>query len=181
LSYANVTATLALGLAMSTGGAYAATVIGSAQIKDNAIKSRHIAKGNVHTSDLHSRAVTMPKLRNGAVSQAKLGSNVAAARAYGTIWWPGTSVTGSHNLTVDNVTHPATGVYCIEGLGFTPSIALANSAYEPNAFHHDIEIYGLGNNWGNTAPCPTASQIQIHVYQPVSTTAADGDFNIVIY
>lgn len=171
LSYANVTATLALVIATSTGGAYAAVTIGSADIRDDAVKSRHINDGNVRKVDL----------KDGAVAQQKLAPNVAAARAYGTIWHSGSTVTGSRNLTTANVVHPDTGVYCIVGLSFEPSIALVSSSYEPNAFHHDIEVYGLGNNWGNAAPCPSESQIQIRVYQPGTTTEANGNFNIAIY
>lgn len=181
LSYADITATLALVIATSTGGAYAAATIGSAQIKDNAVKSRHIAAGSVRTPDLGDGAVTAAKVRNGAVPQAKLGPDVAAPRAYGTIWHSGNTVSGARNLTTANVTHPETGVYCIQGLPFTPSMALVSSAYEPNAFHHDIEVYGLGNNWGNTPPCPTASQIQIRVYAPGTTTETNGNFNIAIF
>lgn len=181
LSYADITATLALVIATSTGGAYAAATIGSAQIKDNAVKSRHIARGNVKTSDLRDGAVGAAKLRNGAVPQPKLGTDVAAPRAYGTIWHSGSTVTGARNLTTANVTHPETGIYCIQNLSFTPSMALVSSSFEPNAFHHDLEVYGLGNNWGNAAPCPAASQIQIRVYVPGTTTEANGNFNIAIF
>ncbi len=60
-------------------------------------------------------------------------------------------------------------------------MALVSSAFEPNAFHHDVEVYGLLNNWGNAAPCPAAPQIQIRVYTPGTTTEADGNFNIAIF
>src|SRR5262245_21185593 len=56
-SYANVVATLALFLALGGGAVWAAGKIGSGDIKSNAIKSRHIAKGAVHTSDLNAGAV----------------------------------------------------------------------------------------------------------------------------
>ena len=171
LSYANVTATLALVVATSTGGAYAAATIGSANIKDNAVKSRHIDAGHVRSSDVY----------NGAVGQVKLGADVGAPRAYGTIWHSGGTVTNARNLSLANVTHPETGVYCIQGLLFTPKIAVATSAYEPNASHHDLEIYGLMGNWGNEGPRPEASQIQVRVYSPGRTTEANGNFNIVIF
>jgi hypothetical protein len=181
LSYANVTATLALLIATSTGGAYAAATIGSGQIKDDAVKSRHIADATVKASDLRDGAVTRAKLRDGAVSPVKLGPDVAAARAYGTIWHSGTIVTGARNLSPANVTRPEAGVYCIQDLPFTPSIAIVSSSFQPNAFHHNIEVYGLMNNWGNDPPCPATSQIQIRVYMPGTTTKANGNFNIVIF
>ncbi len=61
------------------------------------------------------------------------------------------------------------------------SLPLKRSTYEPDGSHHDIEVYGLGGNWGDAAPCPSESQIQIRVYQPGTTTEANGNFNIAIY
>jgi hypothetical protein len=51
-SYAGVTATLALVLALGTGGAYATGKIGSKQIAKSAVKSKHIKDGGVKTPDL---------------------------------------------------------------------------------------------------------------------------------
>ena len=53
LTYANVVATLALFVAMG-GGAYAAATIGSGDIKDNAVRSRHIDNGQVKSSDVEN-------------------------------------------------------------------------------------------------------------------------------
>jgi hypothetical protein len=52
LTYANVTATVALMLALGGAGAYAASKVGSGDIKDNAIRSRHIKNGEVGPKDL---------------------------------------------------------------------------------------------------------------------------------
>lgn len=49
------------------------------------------------------------------------------------------------------------------------------------ARRHDLKIYGLMQNWGNASPCPEASQIQVRVYSPGTTTEANGNFNIVIF
>jgi hypothetical protein len=200
LSYANVTATLALVVATSTGGAYAAATIGSAQIKDDAVKSRHIASANVKTTDLKDGAVTEGKLAEGSVSggklgdgsvtagklgdgsvtAGKLGDDVGLPRAFATVWYAG-SFGSSRGLGDATVTRPETGVYCIANLPFTPSIALANSAYEPNAFHHDVEIYGLMGNFAASAPCPGGTQLQVRVYAPGTTTEENGNFNIAIF
>jgi hypothetical protein len=66
-SYANVTATLALFLAIAGGTVYAASEIGK-----NDVKSKNIAKGAVKTSDLHSNAVTGEKLKDGTISGVDL-------------------------------------------------------------------------------------------------------------
>jgi hypothetical protein len=71
LSYANVMATIAAFAALATGGAYASGLIGATDIKDNAIRSRHIKAGQVKTPDLADGAVTEAKLAEpveGAIS-----------------------------------------------------------------------------------------------------------------
>lgn len=240
LSYANVTATLALVVATSTGGAYAAATIGSAQIKDDAVKSRHIASNSVKTPELKDGAVTEGKLADGSVTgdklgdgsvtegklgdgsvitgklgdgsvttgklgdgsvtegklgdgsvttgklgdgsvtAGKLGSDVGVSRAFATVWYTG-SFGPSRGLGGATVTRPETGVYCIANLPFTPTIALANSTLEPNAFHHDVEIYGIMGNFAASAPCPGGTQLQVRVYAPGTTSEQNGNFNIAIF
>lgn len=65
LSYANVTATLALFVALA-GGAYAAG------LGKNVVKSRNIAPGAVRTADLAKRAVKTAKIGSNAVTGAKI-------------------------------------------------------------------------------------------------------------
>jgi hypothetical protein len=57
LTYANVVSTLALCLVVGGGGAYAAT-----QLAKNSVKTRHIAKGAVTSSDIKDRGVTLRDL-----------------------------------------------------------------------------------------------------------------------
>jgi len=61
-SFADVTSVLALTVALSTGGAYAAGKIGAKDIQKNAVRSSHIAKNNVKTADIKGKAVTKAKL-----------------------------------------------------------------------------------------------------------------------
>jgi hypothetical protein len=67
LSYANVMSTVAVFAVLSSGTAYAAGMIGSNDIKRNAVLSRHIASGQVHTSDVGSGAITRGKLAHGVI------------------------------------------------------------------------------------------------------------------
>lgn len=68
LSYANVTATLALVVALATGGAYAADLIGSDEIRDNSIRSEDLrdrvaVRGpDVATNSLDGREIREQKL-----------------------------------------------------------------------------------------------------------------------
>jgi hypothetical protein len=82
LSYANVTATLALLVALA-GTGYAATTIGTSQIANGAVTTPKVANGAVTAAKLGSGAVTAAKLGSGAVSAAKLGSSAVTAAKLG--------------------------------------------------------------------------------------------------
>jgi hypothetical protein len=90
LTYANVTATIALFVALG-GTAYAVDTVGSADIIDESILSQDVKDGEVRTSDLAdlgvtnaklaADAVTTLKLANGAVTALKLGANAVTSPA----------------------------------------------------------------------------------------------------
>jgi hypothetical protein len=118
LNYANVTATFALVVSLSTGGAYAAGKIGSNGIADNAIKSRHIANGQVTSGDLKANAVKGGKVKNGSLSGKDLaprstgvalagvtinGGSGAVNQSFNRLGAPITasrSATGSYSVTI---------------------------------------------------------------------------------
>ncbi len=77
ITYANVTATLALFLALSGGVVYAASTLGKNSVKSQniatkAVKARNLAKNAVKTGALAPNAVTTAKLKAGAVSGGKV-------------------------------------------------------------------------------------------------------------
>ena len=86
LSYANVTATLALLIAMATGGAYAAELIGPKDIAKNAVRAKHIKKNQVRAKHIKKRqvkakhvarnAIRTSMIRDGAVTAVKLAEDV---------------------------------------------------------------------------------------------------------
>ncbi|MEK6328084.1 MAG: hypothetical protein AABM66_11265 [Actinomycetota bacterium] len=78
LTYANVMATIAAFGVLAGGGAYAATKIGSNDIRRNAVRSKHIKNGQVKRLDLGRGAVTRERIANGAVNEGKLDSNSKA-------------------------------------------------------------------------------------------------------
>jgi len=92
LTYANVVATIALFLAVSSGAVYAATNLGknsvrSQNIAAKAVKSQDLAKGAVKSSKLAANAVTTGKIKKGAVTSAKVkaGSLNRGSLAAGTL------------------------------------------------------------------------------------------------
>jgi hypothetical protein len=58
LTYANVVATLALIVAVGTGGAYAANTIGSSDIIDGQVKSADVGDGEILSADVKDQSLT---------------------------------------------------------------------------------------------------------------------------
>jgi hypothetical protein len=75
LTYANVMSTIAVFGVLGGGGAYAASKIGSRDIKRNAVLSKHIKRGNVKRSDLGTNAVDSGKVANGSLTGADVRDN----------------------------------------------------------------------------------------------------------
>jgi hypothetical protein len=81
LTYANVMATIAVFIALATGGAYAANTIYSTDIVDGQVKSIDIedsvlgdpSKG-IQTADLGDSSVNSVKLKDGAIKLQDIGS-----------------------------------------------------------------------------------------------------------
>ena len=71
-SHGAVVAYLALFLALTTGGAWAAAQIGPDDIGKNAVRSRHIKDGQVRAKDVRNGAVTPAKLAANAVTDDKV-------------------------------------------------------------------------------------------------------------
>lgn len=108
MSYANVTATLALVIAVAGGTAFAAGKIGTKQLKNNAVKTKKIAKGAVTTPKIANGAVNAAKLATGAVTEAKLaaGAVTAVKLATGAVGAAAiaTGAVGTDELATDAVT-----------------------------------------------------------------------------
>ncbi|WP_372736743.1 hypothetical protein [Nocardioides sp.] len=151
VKYADITATLALVIAMSTGGAFAANKIGSNQIAKNAVKSSHIKDGQVKTKDLKKNAVKSAQVKDGSLKSAdiadgSLGSSDLASQVDGvamagvTINSSGTVKQSFNRMGGDiTVTHPSTGNYLvtIPGTtfsGFTSVLSSVNGSFSDYCF-----------------------------------------------
>ena len=75
---ATIIATSALLVALS-GAGYAATKIGTAQLKNNAVTTPKIKNSAVNTAKLKNSAVNSSKLASGAVAAADLGNNAVTS------------------------------------------------------------------------------------------------------
>ena len=68
LSYANVTATLALMVALATGGAYAQSKIGASEIQNRAITAKKVKKGAIRNAHVRRDALTGKRIREGTLN-----------------------------------------------------------------------------------------------------------------
>ena len=79
----------------------------------------------------------------------------------------------SQGIAAADVTHPATGHYCLDGLGFTPRNVVANADYEEAGVDEVVQ----------TAVAPTSgpcSGRQAVVYIAISNTDADAGFYVSV-
>jgi hypothetical protein len=72
VTYANVTSSLALVIALSTGTAYAANTIGTSDIIDGEVRSVDIRNGTITSDDMASSAITNTKIASNAVGPGKV-------------------------------------------------------------------------------------------------------------
>jgi hypothetical protein len=124
LTYANVTSTLALFIALGGATAYAAT-----KLPDNSVGEFQLRPGAITAEKIRKNAVTSPKIKEGAIKQGKIanGSITAAKLTQGAV--------GSLNLQEGSVTNSKIATETITGdkvlestLSQVPSAAKADFA-----------------------------------------------------
>ena len=124
LSYANVTATLALIVALG-GTSYAAFTlprnsVGSAQVRSGAIKSSDIGDRTIRLTDIAASARTSLRGQKGAIGQTGVQgpAGAAAVRFFAAVSASGQLVRG--NATSSDHTNVGSGLYTI---GFSQSMS----------------------------------------------------------
>jgi hypothetical protein len=84
LSYADVTATIALVIAIGTGGAYAASKlpddsVGEFQLRSGAVTAQKIRKNAITSPKIKAEAVKQGKIANGSITAAKMTAGSVAS------------------------------------------------------------------------------------------------------
>jgi hypothetical protein len=110
LTYANVTSTLALAIALGGAGAYAAGKIGANDIKDNAVRSRHIKNGEVTGKDVKESSLK-------GVDAATLGGTKPERFTLGAGGDSGGTTGVSRKLVTETATRQSIPLVSIAGLG----------------------------------------------------------------
>lgn len=81
--YANVVATVALVVALTTGGAYAVDKIGGDQIKPRAIGAKHIKRGAIQARHIRRNSVRSAQLSRNAVKTASIAPDAVTSDEIG--------------------------------------------------------------------------------------------------
>ena len=158
LTYANVTATLALFVALS-GGAYAATALPA-----NSVGSRQLKKNAVETTDIKNNAITGAKIK--LSSMAKIPSaatadtsasagHAAAAAALDKVTYktaaataPASSAANAATATCDSGQHAVGGGVKLD----SPGIGVVNDSYPDAGGTSWTAHVGNGSNGSSAAP-----------------------------
>jgi len=156
--YADVAATLALVVALSTGRAYAASmIVGTNQIANGAVTTPKLANSAVTNAKLGGAAVTTGKIANGAVTSAKLAPAVSNA-----IVPPGGVI--PHHVTVTGVVyaHGVTAPTSATNIGVVAAVNLPARApvplvesqmgFGPNSYGAPVNAHCTGTPMVPTAP-----------------------------
>jgi hypothetical protein len=151
LTFANVASALALFVALSTGGAYAAGTIDSEDVIDDSLLSVDIKNGQVRGVDLGSNSVNSGKVidnslhsvdvHNGTLAPDDLKRG-AAARGNGVLTQAcisDSNCTLERNHSVTSITRLETGTYCIKVAGADPATDTIVAGLE-NTIHKDAAV-----------------------------------------
>lgn len=181
LSYANVTATLALFFAVS-GGALAAKhylITSPNQISPKVVKA---LKGNTGAAGARGAtgAVGLPGKEGPSGKEGTPGKEgpqgkegeVGSARAFAYITGTG-EVSHAKNIGPGNIVHAGTSQLCIKGLSFTPENAVATVTVV--ASHNLI----VSTSIGQQGVCPTGTQVTIATYNTAGEPTA-GDVEVML-
>jgi hypothetical protein len=194
LSYANVMSSIAVFLVLGGATAFAATKIGSNQLKANAVLTGKIKKEAVTTAKIKNGAVTTSKIADNAVTGAKVldgsltgpdinlntlgtvpsATNAANAQPTSFAHVSAAGVIDTANSkNAGTVTKVGTSVYCFSGLPFAPRGGQATVDFNDSLF--EFAQFGLGAKGG----CPAGTQA--FVFTVEGATAKVAGFFVLFY
>jgi hypothetical protein len=185
LSYANVMATIAVFVALG-GTSYAALRVTGANVPKDALTGadiknltgKDIRNGTVRSADvkgLTSADVADGKLRAkdfapGQLPQGEPGTALAFARVVN----DGTVDAGrSKGIAAANVTNPSAGLYCFDGLGFTPKNVVATPETAPRI----VNAFAIASD---SPSCPGDEDFLVTTRDPDGTLQSDTPFFVAV-
>ncbi len=180
LTYANVMSSLAVFLVLGGATAFAASKIGTNQLKTKSVTTNKIANNAVTTAKIKDGAVTGAKVNLstlGKVPSATSADSAASAASAQPTSFAHVSSTGvldtANSKNAGTVTKVGAGIYCFSGLPFTPRGGQATVDFNDSGF--EFAQFGLGAKGG----CPAGTQA--FVFTVTGTTATAAGFFVLFY
>jgi hypothetical protein len=160
-----------LALLVALGGT-AAGLPGKNKIDKNDLRKRVV--GAVHVK---KNAVGSFQLGPKAASHFNLADNTIAARAYAYVSASGVVLNDSPSfgITTANVAPNGAGIFCINGLPFTPKHAQVSTS---SVGAQTVAAVGVGFDDGN---CPGAEQLTVQTEAVTDGTPLSDQFYIMIW
>lgn len=207
ITYANVMSSIAVFLVLGGATAFAATKIGTnelkgnsittgkikkeavtkAKIKKGAIDSTKLADNSVTTSKIADNAVTNTKIADGAVTGNKIAGGTISRGSLGAVskLIPqayayvkfDAKVEPGFTENISNGTHPATGKYCFD-LAFTP--VHAQATVQADGDSNDFASVNLAGLPGGIPQCPAGSDLLVEV-EDAGDNPTDEEFFVVVW
>lgn len=177
LTYANVTATLALFLALTGGVVYAASKIGTADLRNGAVTAQKI-KGD---------AVSSRKIRPGGVEASDLAPGTAGPLGYAYFSDGILDPERSGNIEASNVvvvSEPPAYLtqFCFVGLPFQPNLVLATLGFDvfvpPNG---SVESRAVKAQLGSYQGCPSGSVARVVVDDDQGRPIGRANFSVAFF
>jgi hypothetical protein len=193
LTYANVTATLALFVALG-GSSYAAlklprNSVTSTQVKNGSLLARDFKKGQLKSGARGPQGLQGPRGLGGPAGPfgpvGPAGADGApgaagvdgSAKAYAYVTSQGQVAPGSKGIATSNITAKQFGEYCITGLSFTPRVAIVQPDVLSNDGNDDVVAEVQTPNDG-TGSCPPSDQVYVRIAE-VEVEGAQGAEHLV--
>ena len=126
----DVMAAIAFFIVLAGGSAYAAATIGSGNIKDNAVLSRHIKNGAVTNADLGSNSVGTGKVINGSLLKQDFKAGQLPRGD------PGPQGPGAISIPITHVAAGSGPIRTIDGI---------EMGYECSGSAVSVDVYGGGS------------------------------------
>ena len=172
MTYANVVSTIALAIAIGGGTAYAATKIGTKNIRYHAVTASKLATNSVTGSKVKSNALSGSDIRDNSVTSAE----VRAGTLLATDFAPDQLPKGDKGDKGD----PATSIFGVIGQTGVPSnsknvtgVAVNGNAYTVTINQDVSKCAAVGTATGNTAGIVTAAPTTGNAQQITFTTFDD--------
>jgi hypothetical protein len=174
LTYANVISTLCLFLLLGGATAFAASKIGTNQLKGSSVTTGKIKKEAITTSKIKKGAVTGAKVNLGSLGTVPNATNATNAQptAFAHVSAAGV-LDAANSKNAGSVTKVGGGLYCFSGLPFAPRGGQATVDFAAAGFEYaQFEV-------GGAPVCPTGTQAA--VFTTLSTGVVAAGFYVTFY